>query len=485
MRVLIKLLFITLLFSENIVSKVTVEMNPQIIIRGNQADFIITAYGDSIDISDLKQLGGFQIFGISTESFYNNINGKVSQGKKFHYHFAPDKNSTIQPILLNIDGNIEKTPATKIIVVEPSFNKKDPFKIRLKTEKTDYYLGETIKVEVEYIEKLSQDVIDRRYSEPTGKNLWLKHKSQAGDRKDDTNYLINLTYFFTPQKIGELEIQSAKMRIGTRAKQRDSWGFYFETAKWHDIISNSLKLNILNSPSKYIGDFNISATADKTEIKSGEAVNITLNIIGNGNFEDFSSFKMEIPNGIIYDEKPNIENKTVSKNYLGTFTQKFAVILDKNSSIPSFEIEFFNPKTNQIVKKRSAEIPITVLPMKNIGKNEKFNVIRADEVLNKDCKKETVNYIYLISAFFSGIVLTLFFIFSPLKKFKIWNKIRNILNRDKYLLKKLLPEIHKDKKILEIANLLERKVYQNEKIKIPKKDLKMVLLLIESKLGKK
>ena len=481
MRFSIKLLFLAFLFSDFAFSQIQVQLNPKVIVRGTQADFTIIAYGNSIHIENIQELGGFPILGISTESFYNNINGKMSQGKKFHYHFSPDKNISIQPITLEIDGNIEKTALTKVTVVEPSFNEKDPFKIKISTEKTDYYLGETIKVQVEYSEKLSQEVVERRYSEPAGKNLWLKHKSQAKDRQSATNYLIDFTYFFTPQQIGEVEIQSAKMRIGTRAKQRDSWGFFFESAKWHNIVSNSLKLNIINSPSKYVGDFNISAEADKTEIKSGEAVNVTLKIIGNGNIEDFEPLKISLNNGIIYDEKPNIEKNVDSENnYLAVFTQKFAVILDKNESIPAFKIEFFNPKTNQIVTKRSREIPITVLPTKNISTNQELNVIRA--VQNEKPQNDSVNYIYVIVAFFSGVLLTLLIIFLPLTKFKILNRIRNLINRDRDILKKLLPEIHTDKKILDIANKLESRIYHKTKIKIPKKDLKEVLLLINSKI---
>jgi len=483
LKIYIKLLFLTILFSEFIFSKITVSINPKIIIRGNQADFVITAYGDNIGIPNIKELGGFPIVGISTESFYNNINGKVSQGKKIHYSFSPDKNTTIQPITLNIDGNIEITPLTEIKVVKPSFKEIDPFQIKLTTKKKDYYLGETIKVEVEYSEKLSQDVIDRRYSEPKGKYLWLKYKAQAKDRQENNNYLINFNYFFTPQKIGEVEINSAKMRIGTRLNRRDSWGIFFESAKWHNIISNSLKLNIINSPTKYIGDFNISVKTDKNEVKSGEAVNVTLTIVGNGNLEDFTPFKMNLTNGIVYDEKPNIENKIISKNYQGFFTQKFAVILDKNDSIPSFEIQFFNPQINKMVKKISAQIPITVLSLNNNLQNHKLNVIRADEVSIKVDKNQpkAINYINLFVSFFSGVILTMLFILTPFKKFKIWKRVKSVLNRDKTLLKKLLPYIYQNHKILNIANSLEKRIYHNKKIKISKKDIKSVLLLIESK----
>jgi hypothetical protein len=56
-----------------------------------------------------------------------------------------------------------------------------------------------------------------------------------------------------------------------------------------------------------------------------------------------------------------------------------------------------------------------------------------------------------------------------------------VLNRDKTLLKKLLPYIYQNHKILNIANSLEKRIYHNKKIKISKKDIKSVLLLIESK----
>lgn len=474
-----KLLFLVYLFSNSMFGEIKTELSQSTVIKGNEAKLTITVYGDNIQSPSISKIGGFAISSISTESFFNSFNGNIVQGKKFNYKFYPDKNSTIESIVFNIDGQTEVTKLLNIYVTEPTFNKDNPFNIKISTSKTEYFIGETIKLNVKYIEDLNQDVVDRRYTEPIGNGLWLKDKSEIENEKNGTKFLINIDYFFTAQKTGIIEINSAKMKIGTRVKRRDSWGFFFESAKWNNIISNNLKINIKQSPAKLLGDFEISAEIDKTTVSSGESVNLILKISGDGNIEDIKPFQLDLKNGLVYDEKPNILNSINSTKYFGEFSQKFAIILNKSLTIPSFEITYFDQIKNKIITKRTESIEINVNDVSNSPlKTEKLNVIRADEV-----KREIVEYgnIYLLSAisFLVGITLTLIFIFSPFKKLKVWNRVRDIIKSDKQTLKLLLPYIHKDEDIYEIAKKLEDRVYKKGTPIIRRKDLKRVVLKID------
>jgi len=478
MKHLIKSIFLALLFSQNIFATIIAKLDRPVTIRGTENSLVITIYGDDIETPNISKIGGFKILGVSTENFYNNINGVITQGQKFHYSFMPDKNSTIEPLTFKVDGVYETTDEILILVVKPSFNSEDPFTVQISTDKNEYLIGETIKLKVKYKEKLPQDVVDRRYTEPSGDNLWLKAKSKVRESQNGTDYFIEITYLFTAQKVGKIDISSAKMKIGTRAKRRDSWGMFFESTKWHSIISNSIKLNILNSPTKFVGDFDISSTVDKNRVISGEAVNLFLTISGDGNLEDLESFGINMQSGVVYDEKPTLENSVTSDGYSGLFTQKFAIILDENITIPSFEIKYYDPNLKKIIVKKSKPIQIIVdnIDQKSV-QTEKLNVIKSsDEVLGSNSQFQTFN-IYLVSgvSFLGGVLFTLLFIYSPFKRFKIWKRLRDLANRDRESLKKLLPYMYKDKMILDIAEKLEKRVYKNVKVKISRNEIKEAL----------
>jgi len=477
MRNITKFIILIWLFSQTIFATVITKLSNSVTVLGGENNLIVTIYGDDIKVPNITKVGGFKITGISTESFYNSINGKVAKGKKIYYSFYPDKNSTIRPLIFKVDGIEEETNILNIVVLKPTFNKKNPFSVQISTEKMEYFLGETIKLKVKYKEKLPQDVVDRRYTEPSGDNLWLKGKSKVKESQNGTDYFIEITYFFTPQKIGKIEINSAKMKIGTRAKRRDSWGMFFESTKWHDIISNRINLTVMNSPSKFVGDFDISATIDKNKIYSGEAVNLFLTISGDGNLEDLESFGIDLPNGVIYDEKPTLENSLSSKNYSGVFTQKFAIILENNVTIPSFSIQYFDPNLNKILTKKTKPLNIIVDNLQKTPiKTENLHVEKSENI--KKNVSEINNFqLYIFSgiSFLIGVILTLIFTYSPFQKFKIWNQLRIILKKDKNTLKLLLPSVYQDKDILNVAEKLEKRIYGKQKIQISKNEIKIAI----------
>jgi len=476
-----RFLLLSLLITQYLLGSISAKLDRDVITDGTDATLTITVYGDKIEEPRISRIAGYEITGISTESFFNSINGVVTKGKRYHYNFSPDKNVTIEPLEFIVDGKVEKTPPLKLRVVEPTFNNKDPFILQISTDKDRYYLGESIKLTVHYQEDLSQDVIDRRYSEPSSDALWQKYKSSVRDGKDNQKYHIYMDYIFTPQKVGKIRVHSAKMKIGTRARQRDSWGFLFESAKWHNVVSNSLNLEILPSPTKLVGDFNISATVDKKEVASGEAVNLNLTIRGTGNIEDISPFSLKVQNGIVYDEKPKIEHKLVKGKYIGTFSQKFAIVLNKSSQIPQFQIEYFNPERGKIVTKRTPKIDIDVNATQSPIQSETLKIERGDkENTLKDLSKVggvDRNTIYLIAggSFLLGILLTTLWFISPLQKLGVWNKMGKLLKRDRELLKKILPKVHENSRAVEVAEKLNKKIYKGEKVKISRKEIKEII----------
>jgi hypothetical protein len=464
----------------NLFGEVKVEMYPKNIVRGTSAEFIITVSGSKIVDPKISKLAGYKIDAVSTESFYHNINRIVNNGKKFKYRFMPEQSGKIEPIKFEVDGNEEFSDEVVFSVVEPTFKGNEPYSVKLSSQKNSYYLGETIKIDIKYRERDDAKVIERRYSDPTGEDLLLKSKSVPKEKKDENGSFIEMSLYLNPQKEGPVTLNSAKMNIAVRGRDRDNWGFFFDNVKWNEIVSNSLNFNILPSPTLLVGDFKISATLDKNEINSGEAINLFIDIEGEGNLEDFQPFKLNLQDALVYTDKPEY-NSSINSNgkLISKLRNKFAIVLEKNITTPSFKIEFFNPVTKKIETQETAKFDIKVNERK-IFQNEKNNVVNKNIDIKNDVNIDYNIYIYVLLSFLAGIIT--FSIFMSFKNGKIreFISIFKFTKRERELLQRILPYVGSNNEIREIAEKLSKKLNGDNSVKISFKDINKILKRLEN-----
>jgi hypothetical protein len=283
-----------------------------------------------------------------------------------------------------------------------------------------------------------------------------------------------MSYTLAPQREGNLTITPAQLKIATRANTRDMWGSFMPQVKWKSYYSNSVTITAKSLPNnaKLVGNFTISAVADKQEIAPNEAVNVTVSVQGDGNLEDIESFKPYIEGVNVFDEKIEIHGNTL--------TQKLAFVSDRDFTIPPFKLAFYNLKTKRVEQIRTKAIHIKVKGAKEENmalkvqksKEEPLHIQKADA--RSEVEHGSVNYIWLIVTFIFGMVAgAALMIKKPLlftkqsKKFTIKN--------EKLLLLKLLPYRDEDVDVKKIVDALEANLYTNTKEKIDKKLLKEVL----------
>jgi hypothetical protein len=448
-------------------AKITATIEKPVVVRGSSTTLVVKVEGKDIETPNISQLGGARISGIARESFYHSVNGVTSRGIKIRYGFSPDKNTTIEPLRFVADGVEFFTKPIQVTVVEPSSNASDPFQLILNVDKKKLYVGETFKVDVIYKEDLSKEVVERRYEEPRGSGIWNKGDTPIQEERKGRYAYFKTSYLYTPQRSGKIDISSAKMRVGTRAKKRDAWGFFFENVKWQEVISNRVSINAFPAPHRNIGDFKISAEVDENVITRGEAINLTLRIEGNGNVEDIEPFAFEIENGVVYDEKPKVEHKIENGKYKGVFTQKFAVIFDKNDVIQPFKFEFFNPEVEKIISattdkiliqvinpvSKIVQVPDEVVIERKIVKKDNENIDDTNEKFS--FQNFAVQSSLLIIVFLSGFVFAIIVKYIPYKK--ISGIFKFLGKREK--LKQLLPTVHNNSEDYQNAKKIEAQLY--------------------------
>jgi hypothetical protein len=472
------ILNIAIFLISELFATVVISTDEKEITRGEQVKIKISVSGQNIKFPNITKLGGYEIEGQSQSHSRQIINGNISESYDLYFLISPKKDVKIAPIKVEIDGVVEISNELNIKVVEPKYDPNDPFTLRIVANKTKIFVGEPLLVTVEYKEDESKDVIDRKYSPPTGDNLWLKTQSEIETIKKDKYSFTSISYVFTPQKAGNITVDSASMKIGMRHTRKDSWGFFFESIKWKNIISNQLDLEVLPLPKqeKLIGDFKISATVDKNEVESNEAVNLTIEIQGTGNVEDIQKFEFKTDNAVLFTEKPEVKNLIKNNEYLGTFKQKIAIIPNKSLDIPSFELRYFDPNDSAIYSIKTEPIHIT-LKQSNKLYNDKFYIEKAQDLNTSDDinQNNQVNFLFLILAFITGSIFTLVIIFNPVKYLKNSFQRSKIFKSDRKILMKLLPFVSKNSFIFEIANKISFKLYTNKNVELEKKELKEAL----------
>lgn len=108
-----------------------------------------------------------------------------------------------------------------------------------------------------------------------------------------------------------------------------------------------------------VGDFEVIAAADRTDVKAHEAVKLTLKIEGSGNISNIETPKIPLPDGFeLYETK----SQTKGKAGIGEKVFEYLLIPRKSGdfTLPRIELGFFDPKKSEYVRKSTDPIRIHV-----------------------------------------------------------------------------------------------------------------------------
>jgi hypothetical protein len=261
---------------------------------------------------------------------------------------------------------------------------------------------------------------------------------------------------------------------------------------WKKLFANEVKLHIKPLPNnlEVYGDFRISAEVDKKEVKANKPVNLTIDIMGQGNIEDIKKFEIDIPNAVVYSDELKVSNSGITK---GVVTQKVAIVADRDFTIPSVSFTYFDAKTKKPKTIKTEPIKIKVIggstQSATPSKIEQKEAVKAIEepqevqqvvesnstVLTKGQPVDKI--LWYILGLLSGITLTLLSWFA-VKKLKgrerkelpMVKKIKKA-KTDKALFELLLPYRDEDEVIKEALAKLEKNIYASGTEKIDKDEI--------------
>ena len=469
MKNLGKIIFIFLLFPHAIFASVKATLDSNYVELGDTVTYSLTISGDDVKRPNISTLCDSDVISSGSQRSIQMINGDVKKSYILSYKFVPQQSCEIPPISLEVDGKVEQSNSVSLKIVSGVVKKDASFMLTLTSDKKEVFVGEPFRVTLLFKQREDAEAVDSKFEAPKLKGFWIKEQSKPTRYRDGRYVITKITYTMAAQRVGDLTISKAQMRIASRGNTTDPWGGWMPQIKWKTYFSNSIDIKVKPLPkgAGLIGDFSIKAIADKSKINSNEALNVIVEVDGIGNLEDIKSFKPYIDGVSVFDEKIVIKGNKL--------TQKLAFVADKDFTIPPFSLKYFDTNSSKIKTISTNPINIKVNGAKNnakltIKRSNKSEVVQPKTLTT--IKYET-SKLLLVFVFLVGLACGIIFMLLKSYRFKAKEKSFNIKD-EKLLLMKLLP-YKENIDVKEIVDILEGNIYHNKGQKLDKKRLKEIV----------
>ncbi len=159
-----------------------------------------------------------------------------------------------------------------------------------------------------------------------------------------------------------------------------------------------LEVDIKETNSSLVGDFNLEVKKNEPKVKANEPYHLTITIKGDGNFEALKPLQFNIEGVKVFAGEVLQKEKLSEAGESGEWSQKFAFVGERDFLIPEFKIEYFNTKE----KKTDALVyeAITVSVEKGFSKEELLD--KAED----DSFKINYTYLYYVLIFIAGFLVS-------------------------------------------------------------------------------
>lgn len=471
---------------------VSAKLSKSIIYNGDQVRLILEADGADIEFPELTDIAGYPILGTSNRSSVTYNNGNMTKSLARSYIFQPTKDVIIPAYKVMIDGVEEMTAPLTLRVTKASgaISIKDSVRLEMTVDKKEAYVGEPITLELTFKSLPNASYHKVELSEPEFKKFWAKKVQGLKQGRDGEYTTQTYTYVLFPQEEGTFTLQPPFVRLGTRVRggvfSDPFFGNIGGRMSWKKLFANKLTLNIKPLPNnlEVYGDFRITAGVDKQEVKANKPINLTIDIMGQGNIEDIQKFELDIPNAVVYSDELKVSNSGITK---GVVTQKLAIVADRDFTIPSMSFSFFDAKTkkSKTIKTEPIKIKVIGSTTEAITSNSIEQKVVAKAVQPAVSEEKMVivesepidKVLWYIFGLLSGMLLTAsaWFIRKKLKgrekkEIPFIKKIKKA-KTDKELFELLLPYRDDDVVIKEALVKLEKNIYAQGVEKIDRNDI--------------
>lgn len=361
------------------------------------------------------------------------INGNVSGSLSYSYYLRPKKTGkfTIGVASVSYQGDTYRSNPLKLEVLKGStqpkrrsnnsnnnISNKDIAQnlfIRATVNKKTVYLGEQVTVTYKLYTRLSIAAQMSISKLPQYKGFWSEELNTSTTISFTTEIVNGKRYrvgvlkkaALFPSQTGKLTITSFELNIPIRLRNRRRTGNIFDDffndpfdqgqLINYDAKSNAVKITVLPLPDKNVpasfkgavGNFTMSTSINKTNIKTNETASLKINIKGSGNVKLLNIPEIKIPNGIDKYE-PKITEKINRTGVISGIKNVEYVIIPRTpgrKEIAPIRFTYFNPAKKKYITLSSKKFVINVTPGKNIVSSTITGVSKKDiKLLGEDIR---------------------------------------------------------------------------------------------------
>ena len=377
------------------VSKQTLGLNERLRI-----DFTMNDDGDNFTPPNFE---GFKVVaGPSQQVSQSWINGRSSFNKTYSYFLLPMQKGTlvIRQASIEIRGQIYKTSPIKINVTAAVEQPRDPNDTQVTADqslhlvaeisKTNPYLNEPITVVYKIYFSYNIGITNWReldkpkYNDFWSQNIDIKQLVAEEGRYNGEKYrfvTLRKTVLY-PQKSGKLVIEPLSLDVDVQlpSNRRNIFGQVLLVEDHKRVSAGAKTINVKALPeagkpadfSGAVGRFAFKVTPSKTNIKSGESLDLDVSVSGTGNLKLFTLPKPIVPTALeMYDPVHSEQVSTPLSGMTGRISDKYAIIPQYKGKYPIKPMTFtyFDLGSQSYKTVTSPEIMINVLEGPNAGDN--------------------------------------------------------------------------------------------------------------------
>ena len=236
--------------------------------------------------------------------------------------------------------------------------------------KSEVYVGEQIIVSADFYSRYYIRGFEDAYF-PNSPGFWSKVLKSPSNFTENKKKINNKTYLYYqlenkalfPQKVGSLTLEPYSISYIVE----NAFGMlnaYPISAK-----PKTIKVKPLPTEGKpdgfggAVGNFTISISADKTELKLDEPLTINVTVSGSGNFPLFENPTLSLPSAFEQFDPKSSEKITSTTEYAGSKTFSTVAIARQSGefTIPPIEFHYFDPKSKSYKTTSSKELKLTVI----------------------------------------------------------------------------------------------------------------------------
>jgi len=346
-----------------------------------------------------------------------------------------------------------------------ALNANELAEFNLTANKTSPYVKEAVEITFKAHQKERNDVMFFFLTPKKSNDYTIVLLQKEAKELDYHEKEAEFHYLLFPLKSGEIYVDfdfiikvasdDAVAQVYTGSRDNVKWIETDDTK----IVLSPLKLNVkaLEKNVDLVGDFTINSKIDKTKAIAYENINLKYNLKGIG-FDKFEHEPLEKLQGVeIFQEIITHNNKATKDGYKIQKEFNYALIADKNFTIPSKTLFCYSPKKKHYYQLNTKAYTITIdsLPQSKL-------IDKREYPQREDYSENFKNFIIYILIFIAGYITAKINLPLHLKNKLKYKDIKESTSAKELLY--ILMHSYSDKNLEHYYNLLEDIAY-NKKAK--------------------